>query len=289
MPARSAGHIAAEWGLYAALAVVAHRSPWFVAVPCWVVMAWCLLGNGAITHETLHRHLFRSKRANRVVGVAAAATVGMPWSVYRQYHLGHHKHAVTDADPEGAVYRFESRWTYLLMPIGGPLFVLQLIWWGVCIAAGRPPAWVQVRHSRRAAGVDTAITVAFLVSMGVLGWRQPDLVVDVWLAPWLITMMVLFPLVLVPEHYGAPDSDADNALLTTRTIVSNRFVTWAYWANNFHTAHHLVPSLVPQHIPEVTQSLVIDQLPQRWMSSGYLRFHRDLFLHPERFDGPNAP
>lgn len=288
LPLRSAGHLVAEWSLYAALAVVAHLVPWFVAVPCWVVMAWCMLGNGAVAHETVHRHLFRSRRANRVVGAVAAAPVGLVWSVYRQYHLGHHKYTVTDDDPEGAVYRFTSRWVYLAIPVGGLLFVIQMVWWGVRIAVGRPPVWVQSRHSRVEAGVDTVLVVGFFAAMAVLGARDLDLLVDVWLAPWLITLMVLFPMALVPEHYGAPVDDADDALLNSRTIVSNRFVTWLYWANNYHTTHHLAPSLVPQHIPAVTRSVVLDAVPERWVSSGYLRFHLDVFLRPERFDGPNA-
>lgn len=288
MPWRSAGHLVAEWGLYVALAVVAHHSAWWLAVPCWVVMAWCLLGNGAVVHETTHRHLFRSRAVNRVVGVVAGATVLFPWGVYRPYHLGHHKYSVTADDPEGAVYRFTSRWVYLALPFGGVLFLGQMVWWGLRCLVGRPPSFVRGSRQRWEAGIDALVVLVALAGVVTLGWWRFDLLVDVWLVPWVITMTVLFPLVLIPEHYGAQADDAADALRSTRTIVSNRFVTWAYWCNNLHAAHHAAAAVVPQHLARLTRDAVVPAQSEQWVSSGYLRFHLDLIRHPERFDGAST-
>ena len=39
--------------------------------------------------------------------------------------------------PEGAPYLFRSRAYYLLIPVGGPLFALQFVWWTLATLAGR--------------------------------------------------------------------------------------------------------------------------------------------------------
>jgi fatty acid desaturase len=67
--------------------------------------------------------------------------------------------------------------------------------------------------------------------------------------------------------------DAEFALATTRTVRSNRLLTWIYWGNNFHTAHHVAPGVVPQHIAAVSAELVEPHLGPEWRARGYLAFH----------------
>ncbi|MEQ1701170.1 MAG: fatty acid desaturase [Ilumatobacteraceae bacterium] len=287
--ARSAGHVAIAWGVYVGLAIVVHRADHpAVSVFGWFLMGWLLLGNGAMTHETLHGHLFRRAWCNTLVGVIAAWSIGAPFEVYRAYHLGHHRHSVTADDPEGPPYVFTSRWVYLAVPFGGALFAVQLFWWGLRAAAGRPPVFIGERH-RAAAARDTLLGLAVFAVVVWLAVRDLGLVVDVWLAPWLFAVAVLEPFVLVPEHYGAREQDAASPSSTTRTILSNRLVTWVYWANNFHTTHHLAAGLTPQRIPALTRDLVLPSLSPQWVDSGYLKFHWRLFTHPARYAPRASP
>ena len=263
------------WALYStgAFVAVVANSLW-VHGPIWFAMAWILLGNGAVVHETLHGHLFRSRRANRVVGVAAGATVGLPWSIYRSYHLGHHQYSCTADDPEGPPYKFSSKLYYLLIPIGGPLFALQFVWWTLQSIAGHPPKFVRSRRQRAAVIVDGLLGIAFYVAMVLVAVTTSfDVLLAVWLAPWLIAVVMLEPFVLIPEHYGAVETDAASALRTTRTVRSSRLVTWLYWSNNLHTAHHVAPGVVPQRISGVSAELIEPALTDEWKSTGYLSFH----------------
>lgn len=281
--ARSAAHVLAAWGLYAALAVVVHRvDSVAVSVVAWFVMGWLLVGNGAMVHEALHTHLFRSRRLNSVAGVVAGASIGIPFGVYRGYHLGHHRYSVTADDPEGPPYVFTSRWIYLAIPLGGLLFAAQLHWWAMRSAIGRAPAFIGERH-RWPAVRDGLFGLAVYAALAVLAVRDLALVMDVWLVPWLFAVVVLEPFVLLPEHYGAREQDADSPTRTTRTIVSNPLVTWVYWANNFHTTHHLVAGLTPQPTPRLSRSVVVPALAEQWVDSGYLRFHWRLFTDPARY------
>lgn len=275
--AASAAHVAAAWTIYAVAGVVALQSSSIVVrLPLWFVMGWILVGNGAMVHETLHGHLFASRRANRAVGVVAGATVGLPFSVYRSYHLGHHQYSCTKDDPEGLPYRFGSKLYYLLVPIGGPLFAVQFVWWTLRSIAGRPPVFVRSQRQQRAVVADGLLGIAFYAAMVLLGLHSFEMLLALWLAPWLLAVVVLEPLVLIPEHYGAEEADAALALRTTRTVRSNPLVGWVYWRNNLHTAHHVAPGAVPQDIATVSATLVEPCLAPQWWASGYLAFHWQL-------------
>jgi fatty acid desaturase len=277
-PWRSAGHLATAWALYAAAAVVAVHSPhWTATMAAWLCMAFVILGNGAIVHETLHGHLFNAAWANRLVGSVAGATVGLPWSAYRAYHLAHHQTSCTPDDPEGPPYRFTSRWFYAAVPIGGPLFALTFVWWTIRTAVGSPPPFVRSSRQRRDIMFDGALSIAFYVGMVAVGVWNVRLLAAVWLVPWLFAIVVLEPLVLIPEHYGASMDEAAFSMTTTRTVQSNRLMRWFYWGNNFHTTHHIAPGVVPQRIGQISDELVEPKLDGTWRSSGYLAFHANVW------------
>ena len=271
----SAAHLAAAWLLYGLLAVVALRSPIYGRIPAWFAMAWLLLGNGAIVHETAHRHLFRSAHANRWVGSVAGAAVLLPWGVYRPYHLSHHRYTVAIEDPEGPPLRFRSRFEYPLLALGGVAFLLRLFSFGIATAFGHPPSWLRSSPQRRAAVGDTVLCLAIVAFVVWAAWAHFTVLLVVWLLPWLAAVAVLVPLVLVTEHYGATIGTVE-AAQNTRTVVSNRVVRWTYWNNNFHTAHHQLPTVVYQSLPELDRLTGGEQLGP-WISSGYVAFHRSVW------------
>ncbi|MGB8859486.1 MAG: fatty acid desaturase, partial [Ilumatobacteraceae bacterium] len=217
--------------------------------------------------------LFTSRRANRIVGFIAGASAGVPFSVYRSYHLGHHQYSCTPDDPEGTPYRFTSKLQFLLVPAGGPIFAGQFVWWTMQSMVGRPPRFVRSDRQRRAAVLDGLLCIAFYFAMVLLGLHSFDMLLALWLAPWLVALVVLEPFVLIPEHYGANSANAESAMLTTRTVRSNPLVTWVYWHNNLHTAHHVAPGAVPQRIGAMSAKLIEPNLTAEWCSSGYLAFY----------------
>ena len=283
----SAWHLIASAALYVLLAIVALRTPWFVRAPVWFAMGWLLLGNGAIVHETTHRHLFRSPFANRVTGALAGAVVLMPWGVYRPYHLSHHRYTVAIEDPEGPPLQFRSRLEYPLLALGGVAFLVRLFGYGIAAAFGHPADWLRTRAQRRAAIVDTVLCLAVLAFVIRMAITNPDALFAVWLAPWLVALVLVVPLVLVTEHYGATVGTVE-AAENTRTVVSNRVVRWMYWNNNFHTAHHQLPTVVYQSLPELDR-LTAGELLGPWLSTGYVAFHRSVWHSLPWVDRPADP
>ena len=76
---------------------------------------------------------------------------------------------------------------------------------------------------------------------------------------------------------GAKAEFAESALQTTRTVWSNPLLTWVYWGNNFHTAHHLHGGAVHQNVRAITREFVAPNIDREWIESGYLAFHWRIF------------
>jgi fatty acid desaturase len=285
-PWRNLGHLAAQILLYAVLASVG-----FVVDRLWAwilvsaAMGLLLLAPGALMHQAVHGHLFRSRRANALVGDLAGAVLLSPWGTYRAFHAEHHATTATPADPEGVPLAPSSRAELLLLPIGGFFTVGQMWWFTARTLVGRPPRWVRTATARRSILVSAAVVAGFGAVLVVGLVTAPSFTVHVWLVPFLVAMVVVYPAVFLPEHaYGAPGSALENS----RTTTSNRLLSWIFWNNNFHAIHHLLPMVVHQHAPALSWS-VRDHQHGDWWSSGYVHFlwslGRRLPTFPSRGDG----
>jgi fatty acid desaturase len=282
-------HLVCSWGAYAVLAAIglAVDRVW-LWVPLWFVMAWLLVGNGGLMHETAHGHLFRANAFERVVGMVSAASILLPWATYRAFHLEHHIHTADADDPEGRPIVFRSRLQYAaLIPLAGAVFSGQLAYFTLRTVLGRPPKWARTPAQRRMIVVNAALMVAVtaLLVMGLVA--RPTLVAELWLVPLVFLYVVLFPFVLLSEHYGG--TGGVPALENTRTVRSNAAVRWVFWNNNFHAEHHLVPAVPYDKLPRLHE-LTAPQLPPEWLARSYTAFHRGVLaplpLFPPRTAAP---
>lgn len=266
----SARHLVAMCALYAALAAIglAAGNLWTWAVIC-PLLALVLVGPLALMHEGVHHNLFGAKWANHLVGSLSAAVIALPAPAYRAFHLTHHANTLAEDDSEPPHPELPSKVHYLgYMAIFGVGFV-AILWAGTLGAlVGRPPKWVRTAklraHVRRWTIVPTAVLAA-LIAAAVL-W--PAAMVPVWLVPLAVFQFVLFPVVSLPEHFEG--READGLLSNTRTNESNAVMRWLYWNNNYHAAHHVVPSVSPHRLGEL-DGLIRTDNPMR--SSGFVAFH----------------
>jgi fatty acid desaturase len=271
-PATSARHLACSWGAYAALAAIGLAVDNIVAwIPLWFLMAWLLVGQGGIMHETAHGHLFRAGLFERAIGMLAAASILLPWATYRAFHLEHHIHTADKDDPEGEPIIFRSRLQYaVLIPLAGTVFSAQLALFTLRTVFGRPPKWVRTASQRRMILVNAAVMVAATALLLVGLAAAPALIAKVWLVPLAFLYLVLFPFVLLSEHYGGKGGVP--ALENTRTVRSNMLVRWAFWNNNFHAEHHLVPAVPYDKLPRLHELTAADLSPE-WLARSYTSFH----------------
>jgi fatty acid desaturase len=266
-------HLALEWSIAAAAAVVGvlvHNPVMWIV--CWFVMAWVIAGNAALMHEAVHNHLFRSKTANKALGVVCMAIMFMPWSTYRAYHWAHHANTARKGDPEGNPLSLPSRFLYLpLLAVGGIVVYLEMTIYSLMTAVGHPPKWATARRHRRAIKWN-GLLVLGVVALAVFAYHlSPALTLEIWFVPVAVATCSLVTVLLLPEHYGG--TGTGDILSSTRSVKSNRLLRWFFWNTNYHAAHHLAPA-VPFTKIELVDDIIEEHLgdPQ-WRVRSYSAFH----------------
>ncbi len=189
-----------------------------------------------------------------MIGTAAVLTILGSYATYRCYHLEHHARTGREGDPERTPLNFPTRRLYVaVMAFGGLLVLFENTAYTVMTVVGTSLPWVRTPRQRRAIRLNALLLLVVLGAI-VLGMvLDPWVTLNVWLIPYAIGVFGLLPLLLVPEHYGA--TGRGDVLENTRTVRSNAVVRWAYWNNNFHAAHHLVPAVPYDKIEQVDRLL----------------------------------
>jgi fatty acid desaturase len=263
---RTALHIAAL-GLCGWLVI--HADGWSV-LPAMALLGIVQVTLFAPLHETMHQTAFANRRANAIVGWLAACPSLMNWHFYAAFHLAHHRFTQdADRDPELMVPPPSSLDTYLPR-------VLALNFWRARYEVVRDSLrgdlsrypYVMATARPRIVGSVRAMCLFMAalsaVSIAVLGWWAP---LCLWIGPQLIGQPFL-RLYLLTEHTLC--SDDDNRLTNTRTTLTSAAVRLLMWNMNYHTEHHLYPSIPFHRLPEAHR-VIRDQLGV--VQRGYRRWH----------------
>jgi fatty acid desaturase len=243
----------------------------FTLLPLWVaapigslLLAWY----GSLQHETIHGHPTSSRRINTLIG-AAPLSLWIPYTIYRETHVRHHRHSgrrLTEVghDPE----------SFYLAPadVAKAGVLRRVLLRANCTLAGRlvlGPAiaiagfWIdavrEMRWSRRHRLI--WLRHALAVSM-VLAWT-----VGVCHIPVLVyLLLVVYPSAAITnlrsfaEHRANDDSPA-----RTNVVEANRFWSLLFLNNNLHVAHHAHP-----HVPWYELRPVWQQMRQANPGAGLI-------------------
>ncbi len=238
---------------------------WWSWIAVWLIQGFLLSGFLGASHECAHGLFLRSRLGNRICGMLWSASVVFNFSIYKYYHLEHHKYTAVPGDTE-PLGTFENvRAYFLALPTTGFFVALWLM--SLKALCGRFPHFVRTRKGRRQVIVDSVFQLLWLLSVFVLTLMWPrNLVLFYW-----IPLLVYFPMVFftsLPEHYGC-DEVAD-PLCNTRTLSSNFLFRYMFWNGNYHAEHHVYP-FVPSHNLPVLHALIGNHFQYRERS--YLKFH----------------
>jgi fatty acid desaturase len=250
--------------------VLLGDSWWQLAVA--VFLAFVFTQIGFIGHDAGHRQIFRSKRANYLVGLLHGnLAIGLSYGWWVDKHNRHHAHPnQVDKDPDidigalaftagqaGAkrgVTRFIARHQrYLFFP----LLLLE----GVQLHLSSLRALVRP-------GMRNRIWETVMLGLHTVGYFAVVLLVlsPVKAVLFMVVQQALFGLYLgcafAPNHKGMPMFDADEEcdflrrqVLTSRNVRGGPFVDFALGALNYQIEHHLFPSM-PRPNLRRAQSLV---------------------------------
>ncbi len=261
-PGYYAAKIAVTGGLLAtgwAGFVLIGDSWWQLAVAAFLAVVFTQIG--FIGHDAGHRQIFRSKRANYLVGLLHGnLAIGLSYAWWVDKHNRHHAHPNTeDKDPDidigalaftagqarakrGPVTRFiarHQRWMFFPLLL---LEAVQLHASSVQALAGRGlrhRTWETLMLGLHAAGYLTAVLLVLS---------------PVKAAVFILVQQALFGLYLgcsfAPNHKGMPMLSADDQsdflrrqVLTARNVHGNWLVDFALGGLNYQIEHHLFPSM----------------------------------------------
>ena len=247
--------LAAGWAAF----VLLGDSWWQLATAAFLAAVFAQIG--FIGHDAGHRQIFRSKRANYVVGlVHGNLAIGLSYGWWVDKHNRHHAHPnQEDKDPDidigalaftagqarakrGRVTRFITcHQRYLFFPLLLAEAVQLHVYSVQAIVRG---------------GMRHRFSEALMLGLHAAGYLTVVLLVlsPLKAAVFIIVQQALFGLYLgcsfAPNHKGMPMLAADDQtdflrrqVLTSRNVRGNRLIDFVFGGLNYQIEHHLFPSM----------------------------------------------
>ncbi len=210
---------------------------WPVRLVGYVVMGIAIHAMAVLTHEASHLSLFRNRRWDRLVGFLMGVPVLVSYTAYKVLHADHHRYTREAGDPDEFLNVTRHRLLasllfYSWMVIGTPIYLIHVAVTG----------WVRGKRRDRI-DILTEYAALALIVAGVVWLLQHydrfDLLVHGWALPMIVAMV-----------FGNFRSWAEHAMTLpgdpftrTRTVTSNRIVSFLMCNLNYHLEHHLCPGI----------------------------------------------
>jgi fatty acid desaturase len=265
---------AAIWAVsgYAAL-----HAPLVVGLACYFVMGATIQGLVILMHEAVHGILFRNRRLNHWIGFLCGAPAFLSVTAYRVGHLPHHRHERGPLDPDELEnFSRNPRVLALLLCLtflAGELFGFYRV--GPANALHGRPA------ERRVILVEYGLIVGgFVAAFALVPFH---VMLHVWIFPALVARQLTNVRTLA-EHSL---TDPGQRVTATRTVPSNRFVSFFMCNLNYHIEHHLYPAVPWYNLRHVHRLLAHElRATGAQIYPSYTAFLRDLARWVVRALGP---
>jgi fatty acid desaturase len=238
-----------------------------------------MVGLTALLHEASHGPLFKRAALNNFAVFLCGLPILLPVSAFRTNHKGHHARRSSKADPDEVAFprleKWRSPFTYFLAFVAkASAFITVLPFSSVIDSEGKTRLRTLAEYSL----LVLLFTVIFRAFPFVTVWK-------LWLLP-LIIAAILTQVRAIAEHGATTRGDVFTA---TRTVVSNRFVSFMMCNINYHLEHHLFPGIPWYNLPKVHQ-LLQDDYRRAGCSvyRSYAEFFKDFFKALCRGLIPNA-
>jgi fatty acid desaturase len=214
-----------------------------------------------LSHEGHHNLLFRNRIANHAANVILCIPLLHSPSGYRVLHDLHHRCLGGPGDPdEYRNYTDDSRLRWALQWVRltiGTLVYMPLI---------PIVAW---RHADRADRVRLALECALIaaVLIPIFAIVPMNVLLQVWLIPGVVVGYISAVRALAQHAL----TESHDPLLASRSVRSNRLVSFFLLNENYHLEHHLFPEVPSYNLPRL-RALLRSRLPHAVEAPSYTRF-----------------
>jgi fatty acid desaturase len=234
----------------------------------WIGRAIAIAGAAAalnafylLSHEGHHHLLFRSAIANHGANILLCVPLLHSPSAYRVLHELHHRFLGGPGDPDeyrnytgSARVRWILQWMRLTI---GTLVYMPMI---PMVAWRRANRGERQRIAAEYAGM-TIVWVMVFVRFPIRELLQ------VWLIPGVVVGYISAVRALAQHAL----TDPHDPLLASRTVRSNRLVSFLLLNENYHLEHHLFPEVPSYNLPRLS-ALLQRRLPHAVEAPSYSRF-----------------
>jgi fatty acid desaturase len=261
-------HLAA---LASAGALVALAPTFWWRIPAQALEGVILIFLFAPLHESIHRTVFRNRRANDVLAAVTGFLIILPAGYFRYFHFCHHRYTQDPArDPELATPKPRTIGQWLLVVTGLPVWKSHIM--GVLQhAAGKIDepylTPVPARHVIREARIHLAL-YALIAAVSIA--LRSTAVLEFWIVPAIMGQPWL-RLYLMAEHTGCPL--VPDMLANSRTTLTNGIVRFFAWNMPFHAEHHTFPAVPFHALSKLHRRLAPAQIV---VSPGYIAAQRSI-------------
>lgn len=228
-----------------------------------------------LQHEALHG-VFRTKVANRLLGMLLGAPMLVSYSDYQYHHMVHHKYTGTPDDTEYFTYSEEKS-----KSLTGFIYGLFMLDHYISIFKKMISILFQDKGKGIPKGIRKKIKVeyalillciAVLIGSSFFSGKFFFLVLKVWIVPVFFISGPINFFIELPEHVFCNKSD--NIFTNTRTIKSNKFMTWFVNGNNYHVEHHYTPHYPIPFLPRLHREIKEEIVHY---DHSYLQFYTNFF------------
>ena len=254
-------------GIWAAAgALVLAGSFWPVRLAGYLIIGASINALGILMHEAIHGSMFRNAAADRCAGFLLGLPLAMSAYAYRVVHHVHHRHTRSEADPDefGNLTgnpKMLSVAFYAWLIVGGPIYFFH-----VPVTALR----LGTRRDRIAVLTEYALMAGAYAAAFV--YVPTAILTHCWLYP-LLAVFVFANVRGWSEHTMTTPG---NPLTESRTVTSNRLVSFFMCNLNYHLEHHLYPAVPWYNLPKLHKLLQLQyRIAGSCVYTSYLRFMWD--------------
>lgn len=253
-----------------ALLAVTWGSWW--ALPVFLVQGALLNWLYCAQHELSHGTVFRTRWLNEWLGRLIGFIQLYPRDFDRIQHFGHHRHTGDwEKDPE--LYRDPYELRHYLVWFAGISYWQSRVSRLFRLVQGRVVE-PYIREDEKPLVIREArwhvALYAAIAGLSLMAGSWAALIY--WIGPMLATKWA-YMLQGTIKHLGRPHSD--NLFENTRTARTGWLFHWLGWNMQYHTAHHLFPS-VPFHRLPALHRAIVAKVGSEPPTMGYFEFQREV-------------
>jgi fatty acid desaturase len=250
-------------GIAAGIDALATAGPagWILRIAAVLACAAALNAFYLLSHEGHHHLLFPGAIANHAANIVLCVPLLHSPTAYRVLHERHHRYLGGPGDPDeyrnytgDARLRWTLQWVRLTL---GTLVYMPLI---------PVVAWRRAEAPDRR-GIAREYALMLAVWVPVFSVVPMRVLLQTWLIPGVVVGYISAVRALAQHALTEPH----DPLLASRSVRSNRVVSFFLLNENYHLEHHLFPEVPSYHLPRL-RALLHARLPNRVEAPSYTWF-----------------